>query len=167
MVWWYRITKTPDSPQRSLACIQFMPDPLRLPEDCRTRTDKVSWRNNEGLTWCIRVELRLYNDISILSFRWSRDLADCRPAFRTVRLPSQNLKSSPLRLPAWKFNCITFYYFYYNVVVAIRIKASMWYRRVATFTQSTQLRTHCQRREHLKMLQSAIQTWPMTLADLQ
>ena len=88
--WWYRITKTPDSPQRSLACIQYMPDPLRLPEYCRTRTDKVSWRINQGLSWCFSVVLRLHNNIYILSFWWGRDLADWRPAFRTVRLPSQS-----------------------------------------------------------------------------
>ena len=62
----------PDSPQRSLAYIQYMLEPLRLPE-----------------------------------YR-GRDLADWKPEFRTVHLPSQSPGSwwSPLRLSAWTFNCI-------------------------------------------------------------
>ena len=108
-MWWYRITKTPGSTQRALACIQYMPDPLRLPKYCRTRTDKVSWRINQWLSWCITVVQRLSIDISILSFRWGRDLADWRTAFRTVRLPYQSPGNwrSPLRLSAWTLNCVT------------------------------------------------------------
>ena len=40
-------------------------------------------------------------------------------------------------------------------------------RRVATSTHSTQLRTHCQRRGHFKILQSVIKTGLMTLVYLQ
>ena len=41
------------------------------------------------------------------------------------------------------------------------------FQSVATCTQSTQLCTHCQRRGYFKMLQSAIQTGPMTLVYIQ
>jgi len=41
------------------------------------------------------------------------------------------------------------------------------FQSVVTCTHSTQLRTHCQRRGYFKMLQSAIQTWPMTLVYIQ
>ena len=40
----------------------------------------------------------------------------------------------------------------------------MHIRRVATCTQ---LCTHCHSREHFKMLQYAIQSWPNVLVDLQ
>ena len=63
------------------------------------RLPNTNWRIKQWLSWCITVVLRLYNDISILSFWWGRDLADWRPAFRTVRLPSQSPENwwSPLR----------------------------------------------------------------------
>ena len=34
------------------------------------------------------------------------------------------------------------------------------FRRVATYTQRTQLRTYCQRREHFQMFKYAIKTYP-------
>ena len=63
-------------------------------------------------------------------------------------------------------------YCYKNVPVLIFCFAFTYFtmaysvRRVATCTQSTQLRTHCHSREHFMMLQSAIKSWPNALVDL-
>ena len=104
----------------SLCRIRY--DCLKIAEHELTRCHDGLTKDYHGVSWWYFGRTMTF---PFLSFRWGRDLADCRPAIRTVRLPSRSPGNwwSPLRFSAWTFNRIPFYYCYYNVVVGIRIKA--------------------------------------------
>ena len=98
----------------------------RIRYDCLNIAEHELTMCHDGLTKDYHGVSRWYYGCTMTFPFWvfGEAVTDCRPAFRTVRLPSQSPGNwwSPLRLPAWTFNCIAFYYFYYNVVVVVAIR---------------------------------------------